>query len=449
MSKILSSIIFLLFLHHCSFDNKTGIWTDGDYLAKESIKKENNKKKLTPIFSKKENFKKEVKAPNLFDYKFSELVKNINWTQEYYNDQNNLSNIFYENFNNIIFKSSKISKRKLNKNIYFIEKNFIYSDIKGTIYVYSLEKKKITYKYNFYKKKYKKFNIKVNLIIYENVIYAADNLVYIYAINYQDKKILWAKNYGTPFLSNLKKIGDQILLSNQDNKMYSIDIYNGDNRWSLLTDNSVLKTTYKNNLVLDYENNLIFLNANGSLYSIDLLNKKLNWTLNFRPSLNYDSNNLFYANPLTINDNEVLVSTNNNLSLHNTTTGAQIWSRLISSQTKPIFSNEVVYILSDSNLLICIDKVNGNTIWSKNIFSQFASSKKNKIINKINKIKYFYLTSNKLLLISKNGYVMEFNPKRGSLTKVNKLLNKPYLEPLFANGNLYILNNSKKIIGYN
>ena len=135
MSKILSSIIFLLFLHHCSFDNKTGIWTDGDYLAKESIKKENNKKKLTPIFSKKENFKKEVKAPNLFDYKFSELVKNINWTQEYYNDQNNLSNIFYENFNNIIFKSSKISKRKLNKNIYFIEKNFIYSDIKGTIYV--------------------------------------------------------------------------------------------------------------------------------------------------------------------------------------------------------------------------------------------------------------------------------------------------------------------------
>ena len=133
----------------------------------------------------------------------------------------------------------------------------------------------------------------------------------------------------------------------------------------------------------------------------------------------------------------------------NTKNGSQIWSRLIKSKNKPILSNEVIYVLSDSDLLICLDKKNGEIIWSKNIYSDLLSSKKRKLVKKIVYINHLYLTSNKLLLISKNAYAMEFNSKNGKLLKINKLSAKPYLKPLFANGNLYITTNKNKILGLN
>ena len=59
----------------------------------------------------------------------------------------------------------------------------------------------------------KKFNKEINLIVNENFLYAADNLGYLYAINLNDNSIVWAKNYGIPFRSNLKFANNQIFLS--------------------------------------------------------------------------------------------------------------------------------------------------------------------------------------------------------------------------------------------
>ena len=45
---------------------------------------------------------------------------------------------------------------------------------------------------------------KKSFSIYKNNIYIADNLGYLYSIDYKNQKLLWAKNYGIPFRSNLK-----------------------------------------------------------------------------------------------------------------------------------------------------------------------------------------------------------------------------------------------------
>ena len=65
-------------------------------------------------------------------------------------------------------------------------------------------KEEIIGKYNFYQKRYKKINKLINLIVKDNIIYANDNIGFIYAYDYNAQKILWAKNYKTPFRSNIK-----------------------------------------------------------------------------------------------------------------------------------------------------------------------------------------------------------------------------------------------------
>ena len=54
-------------------------------------------------------------------------------------------------------------------------------------------------KFNFYKKKFKNINKKLNLTIKDKILYVTDNIGYIYAIDYNEKKLLWAKDFKNPF----------------------------------------------------------------------------------------------------------------------------------------------------------------------------------------------------------------------------------------------------------
>ena len=65
--------------------------------------------------------------------------------------------------------------------------------MKGNIIVFSINENKILNKYNFYKKKYKKLEKSLNLIVEKDIIYVSDNLGYFYAFNYRKNSIIWAK----------------------------------------------------------------------------------------------------------------------------------------------------------------------------------------------------------------------------------------------------------------
>ena len=81
----------------------------------------------------------------------------------------------------------KFLKNKINKKIFFDNDNLILSDVKGNIIIYSTKEKKISQKFNFYKKTHKSIIKNLNLVIKNEIIYVSDNLGYIYAYNYKKK----------------------------------------------------------------------------------------------------------------------------------------------------------------------------------------------------------------------------------------------------------------------
>ena len=59
----------------------------------------------------------------------------------------------------------------------------IATDTKGNIIVFSKNENKLLYKYNFYKKSYKKINKKLNFILDKNIVYVTDNMVLFMLMN--------------------------------------------------------------------------------------------------------------------------------------------------------------------------------------------------------------------------------------------------------------------------
>jgi len=443
MYKIFYVLFFTTFLNNCSFDNKTGIWTGSDQIVKK--KKENVNQNIEFIFKKQSTI---VEEKELLDNQILTLDKPISyreWRQSFQNKFNNINNVLFFNDGNYK-KLSKVSNSLVNKNILVYENNLFFSDQKGNIGVFSLDKNQLIFKYNFYKKKFKKTKKDIKIIIKDDIIIAADNFGYIYSINYKKNKIVWAKNFLIPFRSNLKIIDGIIFLSDEKNNIVLIDVENGNKIDELYTQPSKTVSSYESNLAVDDDNNLLFLSTVGSLYSLNLVNnKRINWIQNFK----LENEIVFNGNPITISKNQILISTDNSISLLNTN-GTRIWDLNIKSKISPIISGNTIFTINSDNFLVFIDKNSGQIKYSKNLYSILAKDFKKSFQKKIKKIDHLFLTDNKLLLISKNTYFIEINIK--DIVNISSIKKNPFKissDIIFLINEMLFVDSSKRIYKVN
>ncbi len=432
------TFILLIFLQSCSFDNKSGIWKNEKNINK--IKK-NSLSDFKTLSIKTSPFKETIKLSENFKFKVSKQVKAINWNDIYYNDTNNFDNFFYNNENILLFKSRKISKGKINKDILYNSGNLIVSNKKGDLIVYSVKQKKIISKYNFYKKKYKQFKKEINFIVEKNIIYSSDNLGFLYAYNFVENKILWAKNYKIPFRSNLKISGGKLIAANQNNNLFFFDKKDGKILKSVPTEEINLKNEFKNNLLLKNKF-LYFLNNYGSLYSLDTQSMNLQWFLNLNQSPDINSSNLFFSTQMINFKNYLVISTNNYLYVINSTNGSILYKKNFTTKIKPLIHNNYLFVITDNNYLISLDLQNGKILYSFNLdqkISEFLNLKKKNAI-----YRDLMIADDKLLIFLENSYIIKLE-LNGKIELIDRLPTKLYSSPIFSNGLLLFLDSKNKL----
>ena len=442
MKRTLYLIFLVLLLNNCSFDNKTGIWTGSKNVSKKKDVKDSN---IELIFKKQNEIIKDKELPLKQNLKLERPILFTDWNQSYQNKSNYIGNVSFFNEGNYK-KFSNISKSKVNKNILVNKDNLFFSDIKGNIGVFSLTDNKLIYKFNFYKKKFKKTKIIIKLIIEDESIIAADNLGYVYSINLREKKLNWAKNFLVPFRSNLKIINKTLYLSDEKNKITLIDIQTGRKVDEFYTQPPKAVSKFESNLALDSNGNLLFLSTNGSLYSLNLRNQKtLNWIQNFKP----ENEIIFKGKPITLFNGLIIVSSEKGISMLSEN-GKKIWDLSIESNISPIISGNTIITITKDNYLLLIDKENGEIIYSKNIYLLIKNDFKKNLNRKINTIENIFFVNNKLLLISNNSYFIEINLQNN--LNVNSIKKNPFdisSNIVFLKNKMIFVSNSKKVYTVN
>jgi len=456
--KWLISILVSILLVGCSFDDKTGIWNDASNIPVEisrsdTINKKKTNSRFEDVFVDKKIFNEEKELDKNFNFKIENALDNTNWPQEFASNTNNVSNFKYNDNKLLISKSSKLSKTlgskySFIKNTVLYNKKIISYDHKGSIFVYSLENKKKILEFNFYKKAFKEYNKKIFLVVNENKIYAADNLGYVYAIDIETRTLIWAKNYGIPFRSNIKFFDGQLFLANQDNIIYSIKAKNGEKNWQLSSSVTFLKSKFKNNIVIDELNNsVIFINTSGELYSLNYLNQRINWVLNFKNFSLKGDKDLFLSQPLAIKDGNLFVSTENSLLSYNLIAGSRNWIKPVAPILKPIITKNNVFTFTKNDLLICIDRKTGEIRWSKNIY---LSIKKPKKMRKIGEIFNLSIANDNINLFSHEGYLLSFDFRDGTSNFFGKISKHGISSvPIFSKGNMFLTDGKNKVLKFN
>ena len=435
--KLLYFLVILFFLCNCSFDNKSGIWRNSDQATTKEVQ---TFKEFKSLLNVKEKFNKEINLDTNFKFNKTKPILNLEWNDIFYSEDNNFKNFNYKNQNNLIFKSKSLTKHKADKYILYENNNLITSDIKGNIIVFSVNENKKIINYNFYKKRYKKINKIINLSVKNNIIYASDNLGFIYALNYNSNKILWAKNYKIPFRSNIKIFKNKIILANQNNTLYVIDKKNGEILKTVPTEESPFKRKFRNNLAV-YKDNILFLNTYGSLYSLNTENMRINWFTNLNPSIDINPTNIFTSNELIASKNKIFIPSNENFYIIDQLSGSIIFKKNFTSKLKPLVLNNILYTI-DNNFLIATELNTGKILFSYNInqkISDYLNIKRKKV-----EFQSWMFADNKIFIFLKNSFVLKFN-LNGELSGIDKLPEKIKSKPIIIDSSLIFLNFKNRI----
>ena len=438
--KIIYYILVIIFIQSCSFDNKSGIWKNS---SDESNKVNKNFKEFKKVVLENEIlFDKTVKLNEEFKFFLTPPYSTNIWNDPFYGESNINDNFSYSDKNQLIFQSSKLSRKKLDGNILFDRNLLLTSDSKGNIIVYSLEDKKILYKYNFYKKKFNNVKKKLYYILRDGFLYVSDNMGYLYVYNYLENNIIWAKKFDAPFRSNLKIDNNKLFLADENNNLFIVDIRNGNILRKIPSEEILVKNNFVNNLSIN-KNNLFFLNTFGSLYSINKDDLKVNWFVNVNSSINSNLKKLFDSNEVKILKNNLIITTNNILQVFDSDNGSTKFKILINSQVSPVVNNDYIFTITRNNYLISVQISTGKIIYSYEInqlISNYLKSKKKEI-----NIKLIRLINSQVYVFLDNAFVVKLSLD-GVIKDIFKLPKKINSNPIFIENSLIYLNNKNKIV---
>ena len=188
------SIIFFA----CSFDDKTGIWTDKPKQKAANIE-------LIKLSEKQNKFQKELNSELTINFN-SQAKTNKKWIMPGLNYSNHISHLKYDGQVNKFskYKFKKIPQGAIKENPLLIKENyFITVSEEGSI-VKFVDRRKVQWNRNVYSKKEKKEIENISLALYKDKLYGIDNLGKYYAIDVDTGKIIWVKRHNALFSSQIK-----------------------------------------------------------------------------------------------------------------------------------------------------------------------------------------------------------------------------------------------------
>ena len=311
--------------------------------------------------------------------------------------------------------------------------------------MYSIEENKLIANFNFYKKKYKNFKKKLNLIAENNIIYASDNLGYLYAYDINKNNLIWAKNFKIPFSSNLKISNDKLFSADVNNTLIVINKTNGDIVKQIPSEENLVRKNFKNNLSQN-NSSILYLNSFGSLYSVDKKTLNINWFINLNPTTGTSNLNLFDSNQIINNDNFVIVTTDRFTYVLDALDGSIIFRTNFISKIKPLLINDHLFLISKNNLLISFNINKGEIVYSYDVnkkISEFLNIKKKQV-----RFQSLTFVNNDLLIFLQNSYVLRFSVE-GELKDIYNLPSKIKTYPIFIDTKMLFVDLKKKLFVIN
>ena len=368
---------------------------------------------------------------------------NKDWVYEHFSSNNLYEHLVYEGKFQDIFKKSigdYINKNNDNGSLLVSNEFVFFSDEKGKIYKFDIKNQRVIWELKIYESSLNNYPKNIALYFNSNILYAADNLGFLYSIDTETGKPIWQQNYGVPFSSNLNFYKSILYVVNQNSRLYAFNPIDGEKIWSFESLSGLIKPSRSSSISI-LNNNLLFTNDVGDVTVIDLNQQVIVWTKNILSQNTISNNLIFKTSNLLIDKKDVFISSNNGDLLNfNFDTGEIKWSQKLSSIQNHISTDKYLFVLTENGFIIAFNKTNGTILWSLNL-TKFSRDSKT--------VPSYYgllLASNNLYATSSNGDIYKISANNGTYISHKKINSDLSRAPIIVDNRIFILNRSSELI---
>ena len=431
MNKIIFLFV-LIFLTGCSLNKNSKFWSTSETLNEDTNNINTSKSeeilKKSSVYEKEFNQNLKIKVEGNF---------NTNKQIDYLTNNNGRVNFNGKLETLSRYKFSKIKNfYQYEPEIVFHNKSLIFFDNKGTILKFN-EESKLEWKKNYYSKSEKKLKPILQFSNNENYLIATDNLAKYYMLNIETGELIWSKRNVAPFNSQIKIYQDKFFTIDFSNTLRCFSLKNGDELWSVKTQNSLIRSQKKLSIVI-VKDIVYFNNSIGDISAVDLNTGQLLWQLPTQNTLIYESSFSLETSDI-VTDNKSLYFSNNQNQFFSIDidSGNFNWETKINSNLRPIILGNILFTISLEGYLFLIDKNKGNIIRVTDIFNNFKLKKRNLI-----KPTGFILGRDNIYLSTNNGRLLVVDIANGKTISTLKIDNEKILKPVFFDEKLFVVKNS-------
>ena len=368
---------------------------------------------------------------------------NKDWVYEHFSSNNLYEHLVYEGKFQDIFKKSigdYINKNNDSGSLLVSNEFVFFSDEKGKIYKFDIKNQRVIWELKIYESSLNNYPKNIALYLNSNILYAADNLGFLYSIDTETGKPIWQQNYGVPFSSNLNFYKSILYVVNQNSRLYAFNPIDGEKIWSFESLSGLIKPSRSSSISI-LNNNLLFTNDVGDVTVIDLNQQVIVWTRNILSQNTISNNLIFKTSNLLIDKKDVFISSNNGDLLNfNFDTGEIKWSQKLSSIQNHISTDKYLFVLTENGFIIAFNKTNGTILWSLNL-TKFSRDSKT--------VPSYYgllLASNNLYATSSNGDIYKISANDGTYISHKKINSDLSRAPIIVDNKIFILNRSSELI---
>ena len=265
----------------------------------------------------------------------------------------------------------------------------------------------------------------------------------IFAMSASDGRIVWKKDLGVPIINAPVAVNGRVFISTEENHFYALDGRDGHQLWDhqgISESASILESTSA--AVADQY--VIVPYSSGELFALRVDNGRSSWSdMLTRSGTNTALSELddIAGRPVVDRDLVFAISHSGIMVAININTGDRVWSRDIGGIQTPWAAGDFIYVLTTDSQLLCLSRKDGQVKWLTQL-DRWTDADHNRPIVWSGPV----LVSNRLILVSSDGYAIAVSPYTGRLTGRIEIPAGATIAPVVAGGMLYFLTSDAQLV---
>ncbi|MEO8301365.1 MAG: PQQ-binding-like beta-propeller repeat protein [Rhizomicrobium sp.] len=255
---------------------------------------------------------------------------------------------------------------------------------------------------------------------------------------------LWRKELGMPIINAPVVNGGRLFVSTHDNHLYALAESDGRNLWDhqgISESAGILAST---SAAVSGET-VIAPYTSGEIFALRVQNGQVGWSDVLSRSGHVTALSQLddiAGRPVIDRGVVYAVSQSGLMAAFSVNTGERLWSRDIGGIQTPWAAGEFVYVVDNYARVICLTRKEGKVRWIHQL-PQYED-----LENKKDPIIWAgpVLVSDKLVVVSSNGYAQALSPYDGKLTGRVEIPDGTTIAPVVANGILYLYTSDAELV---